>query len=95
MREKLAEQKLVSAVKKSGGICPKFTSPGFDGMPDRIALLPGGRMAFVEVKAMGKKLQPLQKKRKQQLEALDFSVFVVDDEMQIEALLCAIRGDSK
>ena len=51
MREKIIEQKLVTAVKKHGGICPKFTSPGFDGMPDRLLLLPHGRFAFVEVKA--------------------------------------------
>lgn len=55
MREKAIEQKLTLMVKKQGGICPKFVSPGFDGMPDRIVLLPGGCMAFVEVKAPGKK----------------------------------------
>ena len=53
MREKTIEQKLVTAVKKHGGICPKFVSPGFDGMPDRLVLLPHGRFAFVEVKAPG------------------------------------------
>jgi len=41
MREKVIEQKLVAEVKKRGGICPKWVSPGFDGMPDRIVLLPG------------------------------------------------------
>ena len=51
MREKKIEQKLVTAVKKHGGICPKFVSPGFDGMPDRLLLLPHGRFAFVEVKS--------------------------------------------
>ena len=51
MREKTIEKKLADAVKGRGGLAPKFTSPGFDGMPDRIVLLPGGRMAFVEVKA--------------------------------------------
>ena len=55
MREKTIEQKLAAAVKKYGGICPKFTSPGFDGMPDRIVLMPNGKMAFVEVKAPGEK----------------------------------------
>ena len=49
MREKTIEKKLADAVKSRGGLAPKFTSPGFDGMPDRIVLLPGGRMAFVEV----------------------------------------------
>ena len=60
MREKTVEQKLVKAVKAAGGICPKWTAPGFDGLPDRIVLLPGGRMGFVEVKAPGKKARPLQ-----------------------------------
>ena len=44
MREKTIEKKLIQAVKVAGGIAPKFTSPGFDGMPDRIVLLPGGHM---------------------------------------------------
>ena len=51
MREKQVEQKLVAEVRKRGGICPKFVSPGFDGMPDRIVLLPGRHFGFVEVKA--------------------------------------------
>jgi len=55
MREKIIEKELVRAVKDKGGIAPKFTSPGFDGMPDRLVLLPGGRMGFVELKAPGKK----------------------------------------
>ena len=50
MREKTIEQKFVMEVKRVGGLAVKFTSPGFDGVPDRIALLPGGKMAFVEVK---------------------------------------------
>ena len=54
--EKQIEQSLVKAVKNMGGIAPKFVSPGFDGMPDRIVLLPHGLMAFVEVKTPGKKL---------------------------------------
>ena len=41
MSEKTTEQKLVKAVKAKGGLAPKFVSPGFDGVPDRIVLLPG------------------------------------------------------
>ena len=63
MREKKIEAKLAEAVRQRGGLAPKFTSPGFDGMPDRIVLMPGGHMAFVEVKAPGKKPQPLQAAR--------------------------------
>lgn len=47
MREKYIEQKLVKEVKNHGGIALKFTSPGFDGMPDRLVLLPNGKLAFV------------------------------------------------
>ena len=62
MREKEVEQKLVKAVKLAGGFCIKFTSPGFDGVPDRLVLLPKGRMAFIELKAPGKKPRALQKR---------------------------------
>ena len=47
MTEKQIEQKLVKAVKAKGGLAPKFVSPGFDGVPDRIVLLPRSRIAFV------------------------------------------------
>lgn len=87
MREKQTEQKLVKEVKHMGGICPKFTSPGFDGMPDRIVLLPGGRMAFVEVKALGCKPRPLQMARHGMLRRLGFRVYVLDDETQIGGIL--------
>ena len=60
MREKIIEQHLVKAVKNSGGIAPKLVCPGFDGMPDRLVLLPGGKIGFVEVKAPGKEPRPLQ-----------------------------------
>ena len=92
MREKQIEQKLVSAVKKLGGIAPKFMSPGLDGMPDRIVLLPGGHMAFVEVKAMGCKPRPLQLARHGMLRRLGFRVYVVDSLEQIGGILDEIRS---
>lgn len=79
MREKFIEEKLKKAVKEKGGLCLKFVSPGFDGVPDRIILMPGGIMAFAELKAPGKKLRPLQERRKRQLESLGFSVFCIDN----------------
>ena len=54
MREKDIEKKLSLMVKKAGGIAVKFVSPSFDGMPDRLVLLPDGVIAFVELKAPGK-----------------------------------------
>jgi len=91
MREKHIEQKLVQAVKAAGGIAPKFISPGYGGMPDRLLLLPGGRIAFVEVKAPGKVMRPLQIKRKRQLEALGFRVYCLDDAGQIGGILGEIQ----
>lgn len=87
MREKLIEQKLVHKVKAAGGIAPKFVSPGLDGMPDRLLLLPGGRMAFVEVKAPGEKPRPLQVARHRLLTELGFKVYVLDDPEQITKIL--------
>ena len=87
MREKTIEKKLSDEVKKRGGLAPKFTNPGFDGMPDRIVLMPGGRMAFVEVKAPGKAPRPLQEARHRLLRRLGFTVYVLDDESKIGGIL--------
>lgn len=95
MREKIIEQKLVTAVKKHGGICPKFVSPSFDGMPDRLVLLPVGRFAFVEVKAPGEKPRPLQLARHGMLQKLGYRVYVLDAVNQIEKIVCEIGGDAK
>lgn len=95
MNEKHIERKLVEAVKKSGGLAPKFVSPGWDGVPDRIVLLPCGRMAFVELKAPGKTMRPLQIKRKKQLERLGFKVYCVDSPEQIYEVLQEIGGDAE
>ncbi len=92
MREKTLECKLVQEVKAMGGIAPKFTSPGFAGMPDRLILIPGGRLAFVEVKAPGKPLRPLQVKRKRQLDALGFRVYCIDHPDQIGGVLDEIQS---
>ena len=92
MREKIIEQKLVAAVKKQGGICPKFVSPGFDGMPDRLVLLPFGRFAFVEVKAPGEKPRPLQLARHGMLQKLGYRVYVLDDVNPIGGILDEIRA---
>ena len=92
MTEKQIEQKLVKAVKAKGGIAPKFVSPGFDGVPDRIVLLPHGRIAFIEMKAKGRKMRPLQARRKSQLESLGFSVYCIDSPEQIGGILDEIQS---
>ena len=91
MREKNIEQKLVKAVKSAGGIAPKLTCPGFDGMPDRLVLMPEGRIGFVEVKAPGKEPRPLQIRRHEMLRNLGFKVYVLDDQVQIGGIVHEIR----
>ena len=90
MTEKHIEQQLVKAVRSHGGIAPKFLSPGYDGVPDRLILFPGGRIAFCELKAPGKKMRPLQLRRKAQLERFGFSVYIIDEVSQISPILSEI-----
>ena len=92
MREKSIENQLVQTVKRRNGIAPNFTSPGMDGMPDRLILLPGGRAAFAELKAPGKRPRPLQMRRKRQLETLGFRVYVIDHPDQIGGVLDEIQS---
>ncbi|OLR55065.1 nuclease [Hornefia porci] len=91
MNEKHIEKKLREAVRGMGGIAAKFVSPGWDGVPDRLLLFSGGKAAFVEVKKPGGKLKPLQQKRKRQLEALGFKVYVLDGIEQIGGILDDIQ----
>ena len=90
MRETRVEAALVKAVKKRNGLALKFVSPGLSGVPDRLVLMPNGKMGFIELKAPGKKMRILQEKRKSQLEALGFLVFCLDSKEEIEVMLDAI-----
>ena len=78
-------------MKNSGGIAPKLVCPGFDGMPDRLVLLPRGKIGFVEVKAPGKEPRPLQVARHGLLRRLGFKVYVLDNPEQIGGILDEIR----
>ena len=91
MRERVIEQGRVKAVKVRGGMCPKFTSPGMDGMPDRLVLLQHGHFGFVEVKAPGEKPRPLQLHRHRQLRRLGIKVYVLDGLEQIGGILDGIQ----
>ena len=92
MSEKNTEQTLIKAVKAQGGIAPKFVSPGLDGVPDRIVLLPRGKIAFIELKSEGKKMRPLQVRRKRQLESLGFLVYCIDSPDQIGEIINEIQS---
>lgn len=92
MREKEIETALVRAVKARGGLAIKFVSPGLSGVPDRLILLPGGRMAFIELKAPGRKMWPLQLKRAKQLQALGFKVYCIDSKDMIGGVIDEIQS---
>ena len=87
MRENEIEAKLVDAVKAAGGVCWKFTSPGTAGVPDRIVLMPSGRIGFVEVKAPGETPRPLQRSRLKLLRRLGFKAFVLDNTSDIPKII--------
>ena len=87
MKETEIEKKLVRKVKAKGGIAPKFVSPSYAGMPDRLVLLPSGVFAFAELKAPGMKPRPLQVARHRMLRDLGFKVYVIDGTEQIEEML--------
>jgi hypothetical protein len=90
MREKYIERKLVTETKSRGGLCEKWNS-GTSGWPDRIILLPDGKVGFVEVKAPGGKPRKLQTHRHEQISALGFKVYVLDGVEQIGGILDEIQ----
>lgn len=90
MLEKQIERKLTEEVKKLNGICLKQTS--LAGIPDRLVLMPGGKMAFVELKAPGEKPRKLQQVRIKQLRKMGFMCFVVDGLEMISNVLDSIKG---
>lgn len=90
MLEKQIERKLTEEVKKLNGMCLKQTS--LAGIPDRLILLQGGKMAFVELKAPGEKPRKLQQVRIKQLRKMGFMCFVVDGTEMISDVLDSIKG---
>ena len=74
MLEREAEKKLVDGVRRMGGRAYKFVSPGNDGVPDRIVVLPDTAPMFVELKTESGKLSSLQKVQITRLEKLGQNV---------------------
>ncbi|HCR1107391.1 TPA: VRR-NUC domain-containing protein [Klebsiella aerogenes] len=79
IREVAVEKPLVKAVERRGGLCLKFTSPGRRAVPDRLVLLPGGVVFFVECKAPGQKPTAAQLREHARLRGLGFRVEVHDN----------------
>lgn len=88
MKESTIEGYLRDEVKRVGGRAYKFVSPGNNGVPDRLVCLPGGRVAFVETKAPGRKSTELQKAQQRRLRELGFAVYAeVDSKDKVDAII--------
>lgn len=87
MRESGIEKRIKDIVEKQGGRCLKWVSPGFTGVPDRIIILPGGRIIFAEIKRPGEKPRPRQKRVAQILKGLGCEVVVLDDPDQMKEVI--------
>ena len=87
MLERDIEQGFRNFIKSKGGLALKFVSPGMAGVPDRLVLMPGGRICFVELKAPGRKLSPKQVKMAKRLERLGHKVWVIDGPEKITIFL--------
>lgn len=87
MRESTIEARLVREVRKLGGLCYKFTSPGSPGVPDRIIILPGGRVIFVELKTEIGRLAKVQKWQIEELRKRGAEIRVLKGMDQVLAFL--------
>ena len=90
--EKHIERHFIDALKSIGGKALKFVSPNYAGMPDRLVLMPNGRIFFVELKAPGKKPRKLQLVRHQMLRDFGFKVYVVDSIEKIGEVISEIQS---
>ncbi len=91
MLEKQIESHLRREIKDIEGLALKFISPSYDGMPDRIVLLPLGRLYFVELKSEGKKATPKQEKVHGMLRKLGFEVLVLDSKSAVDEFVNEVK----
>ena len=92
MLEKDVEKRLIKPVRELGGLCLKFETPGYTGVPDRLLLFPGGRVLFVETKAPGKTERPRQEYVQGVLRRMGFTVYsAVDSRAKVEKVIADCR----
>lgn len=94
LRERAIEIYFVGQVRALGGHAPKWSSPGSAGVPDRIAILPGGHTVFVELKAPGGELSPLQKQWLQKLEKLGHQVAVLWSKADVDQFISEVKRNA-
>lgn len=88
--ERELEARLTRAVRARGGLCLKWVSPGASGVPDRIVLLPGGQVVFVELKRpRGGRVSALQRYWARELTRLGFACCLARTEADVAQLVGA------
>ena len=90
MRENQVEKHLVKRVKELKGLCIKINSTSMNGLPDRMVLLPGGKIVFFELKSTGCTPRPLQMVAMKKLIDLGFGVFIADNKEKVDAVLAVM-----
>lgn len=94
MLESAVEKHLCKKVKNElHGRAFKFVSPGFNGVPDRIVLVPMGRIYFVETKAPGKDLRRLQKYVRDLIKGLGFVVLRIDTKEKVDIFVREVQNN--
>lgn len=86
-REPEIEKKLKDEIKALGGLCWKFVSPGTRGVPDRIIVLPGGKIIFAELKAKTGVEANIQKYRIKQLNDRGLDARIIRGSADAKALV--------
>lgn len=79
-------------IRKTKGLFFKFVSPGNDGVPDRIVILPGGRIIFVELKTDKGRLSPVQKHQISRLLNLGCDCRVIKGQKEAEEFINEIHS---
>lgn len=85
--EKLVERKLVQQVKENGGMCIKLLCNHILGLPDRMCLFPGGKIAFIELKTTSEKPKRIQAFMHDKIRKLGFQVLVIDSTKKVSEFI--------
>ena len=94
--ERDIERALVAMIKRHGGLCLKWSCPGWSGVPDRIILLPGGHIIFAELKRpKGGKVSPMQKWWREQLTRLGFDHYYIYNHENVSGLELILLAEAE
>lgn len=94
MRESQIENYLKREIEKLGGLCLKFVSPGNKGVPDRLLILPGGKVIFAELKNGNKgRLSALQVRMQTVLKSLQCRTYVLTAKPEVDKLIAELREE--